>query len=189
MRLPVTSGTAEHVPMINEHGFQGAVAVLLEDGLSIVGVPRTHVQEPGQPEINSISNASEAVRWENLEYWGVIPTQEPRTKAQPCGWRSKPVRRLDPTRGIALCEFIADDQRAPRGHRKPCLEEQLRSHALVEQQVWALKMIPELDNVERTVTGFRKKWLRSTANLANELCDNGGFLPPRCHHSPKATVR
>ena len=53
--------------MIDKHGLQGAVAVLLEDGLSIVGVPRAHVQKPGQPKANPILNASEAVPWQNLE--------------------------------------------------------------------------------------------------------------------------
>jgi hypothetical protein len=53
--------------MINEHGLQKAIAVLFEDGLSIVGVPRAHIQKPGQPKVNSIPNASETVTGQNLE--------------------------------------------------------------------------------------------------------------------------
>jgi hypothetical protein len=55
------------MPVVNKHRLQNAIAILLEDGLSIVGVPRAHVQKPGQPKVNSIPNASKTVTGQNLE--------------------------------------------------------------------------------------------------------------------------
>ena len=146
MRFQVAFGAVKHMPMINEDGFQIAFAVLPENRLAAVRTPCAHIEDPCEPKVNSIPDASETIAWQDLEQRS-IPAQK--TRAEALSWfrGSEPIGRLHPGGGIAFCEFTGHDQHAPGRHGKPSRAEQLRSQALIEHQVWALKIVAELDDV------------------------------------------
>ena len=108
MRPLIAIRTAEHVPMIDKNSFHLSVAQLLEDCLTIVGMPGTYIEHPGQPKILKIPHSPEAAAGENLVEPDVFSSEIKRTKTRP-GFRAvPPTRCLHPASLILIEELVRD---------------------------------------------------------------------------------
>lgn len=74
--LSVPVGTTEHVPVVDKEPAQLTLGVFLENGLPVVCVPGTNVDQPCQPESLAAADPLEAVSGKNFEQPHPIPAEE-----------------------------------------------------------------------------------------------------------------
>jgi len=60
-------GTAEKMPIIDKIRIHPALSILHEDGLSIIGVAGTNVDQPCQPETFVVTNTLQAAPGEDFQ--------------------------------------------------------------------------------------------------------------------------
>jgi hypothetical protein len=189
MGLQVAPGTTKHVPMIDKYGMVMTLAVLPENGLAVIRMPRADVEQPGQPEIGSVADAKKAACRKDFKQRGTMSPGEARSKAKPRPRSNAAGRRFNPATRVVFDELGREPQEAPSWYGESGDAVQLRSHALIEQKVWALGVVSVFNHVNLAVAGHREKSLRASADFTNELRNDRRFVPLRWHESPKGNQK
>jgi len=66
---------------------------------------------------------------------------------------------MDPTSRIVVEERIGDNESLPGRYRKSACAIKMASNALIERQIWSLKIVGEFEYVEQSVTCLRQNRL------------------------------
>jgi hypothetical protein len=159
MRPVMTSGAAEHVPVIHKVRTILALFTFKKYRLPVVCMACAYIDEPSQPEVSAVRNPPEVVSRKYLKQALVVPTQEARSEAQSDRWPQCPCRRVQPTAWIPVEELGSNQQRLPFWYLQMKRSIELRSDALVERQVLPLEVVCEFGNIEHAVTGANQNGL------------------------------
>jgi len=63
VHLVSTLRAAEEVSVIDKMGIQPTFRIFHEDGLPVINVPSTYINQPGQAEASSVTDPVEAGTW------------------------------------------------------------------------------------------------------------------------------
>jgi hypothetical protein len=120
--------------------------------LSIVHVLCADINQPCQPKTALIADSLEHGARQDFKEPLAVQSQVPRAEAQAGRWPKASLGGLNPTGGIPVQEAVAYPQRGPFRNRKTAGTIKFASRALVEEQIWPLEVVGELDYILEAVT-------------------------------------
>jgi hypothetical protein len=148
-------------------------------------VPRTSVNHPCQPEAITVADTLKVVSRETLAESTAVTAQVPGAKAQ-ATFRAYAVTLpgAEPAARIIIDKRIADEKRFPGWNRQPACSINLGSRTLVEQQVWPLRVITQLDDVNVPIARLSQNGLGSSRKNSQISCYDSKSLATSRHDFP-----
>lgn len=168
--------------LIDKVGIEAATSILKEERLPVVGMLGAYIHKPRQPETDLVAYPIESSLREDLEEAGRFISQEAGSKAQTGGWFYEPSLGLKPALRISIEEGIGEQQWLPRRRVEAASAVKLGSGALIEKQVFPLRVAGEFDDIKMSVACLRKNGLGASTKPANELRDNSRTFFTKRHY-------
>lgn len=171
--------------MIDESSFEFADCGLKEQGLAVVGVFRADVDYPGEPEVGPVADSKETVAGQDFQKLSAFPVVELRAEAQARIGPNAAIRGLHPHSRIFLDEGLGGQEGRPVRSGKSAGAIKLASDGFVEKKIRSLKIVDELDDVEKSVARLRQDGLRSATQFRHKPRQVGNVSPKHMHGLPK----
>lgn len=171
--------------MIDEMRLQLTNCGLKEEGLPVVGVFRADVDYPGQPEVGPVADSKETVAGQDFQKLSAFPVEELRAETQTRIGPNAAIRGLHPQARIFVEKGLGGEEGRPVGSGEPAGAIKLASYGLVEEKIRSLKIVDELDDVQKSVARLRQDGLRSATQFRHKPRQLGNVSPKHMYGLPK----
>jgi hypothetical protein len=165
----MTLRSAKEVSVVNKDCVQIANCIFDKDRLAQVRLLGALIDDPRQPEVDTVSNSRMAKFGKQLKSPKQGLTQISRTKAEAIRRSNRLSANSWPYGSYPVDKAVSQHDRAPSWNGKPTGSIQLGPHRVIKGHIWPLAVFAELNYVAFPIAGLYQDGLGAAMEFADEF--------------------